>query len=65
MWQGQVVDASKPLPFEPNTFDAVFCNDSMCHIPGPAPLAPPPSPHPLSPHVALVSRTHQPCRRCC
>jgi len=30
----QVIDASKPLPFEPSTFDAVFCNDSMCHIPG-------------------------------
>jgi hypothetical protein len=30
----QVIDASKPLPFEPGTFDAVFCNDSMCHIPG-------------------------------
>jgi len=30
----QVIDASKPLPFDANTFDAVFCNDSMCHIPG-------------------------------
>jgi len=30
----QVIDASKPLPFEPGSFDAVFCNDSMCHIPG-------------------------------
>lgn len=30
----QVIDASKPLPFEAGTFDAVFCNDSMCHIPG-------------------------------
>jgi|UniRef100_A0A7S4GI67 ubiquinone/menaquinone biosynthesis C-methylase UbiE len=28
-----VLDASKPLPFEPDAFDAVFCNDTMCHIP--------------------------------
>ena len=30
----KVIDASKPLPYAENTFDAVFCNDSMCHIPG-------------------------------
>jgi len=30
----QVIDASKPLPFDADSFDAVFCNDSMCHIPG-------------------------------
>lgn len=30
----RVIDASKPLPFEDNTFDAVFSNDVMCHIPG-------------------------------
>eukprot|EP00927_Polykrikos_kofoidii_P080615 TRINITY_DN77513_c0_g1_i1.p1 TRINITY_DN77513_c0_g1~~TRINITY_DN77513_c0_g1_i1.p1 ORF type:complete len:311 (+),score=65.91 TRINITY_DN77513_c0_g1_i1:132-1064(+) len=29
----QVLDATKPLPFEDGTFDAVFCNDVMCHIP--------------------------------
>eukprot|EP00929_Paragymnodinium_shiwhaense_P014797 TRINITY_DN12275_c0_g1_i1.p1 TRINITY_DN12275_c0_g1~~TRINITY_DN12275_c0_g1_i1.p1 ORF type:complete len:320 (-),score=103.53 TRINITY_DN12275_c0_g1_i1:475-1434(-) len=29
----RVVDASKPLPFENGTFDAVFSNDVMCHIP--------------------------------
>ena len=27
-----VVDASKPLPFPPATFDAVLSNDAMCHI---------------------------------
>jgi len=28
----RVVDASKPLPFPPATFDAVLSNDAMCHI---------------------------------
>lgn len=28
----QQVDASKPLPFESATFDAVVSNDAMCHI---------------------------------
>jgi SAM-dependent methyltransferase len=27
-------DASKNLPFEGNTFDAVFSNDVLCHLPG-------------------------------
>jgi len=27
-------DASKNLPFDDNTFDAVFSNDVMCHLPG-------------------------------
>jgi SAM-dependent methyltransferase len=27
-----VVDASRPLPFPPGTFDAVLSNDAMCHI---------------------------------
>lgn len=27
-------DASKPLPFPDGSFDAVFSNDAMCHIPG-------------------------------
>jgi SAM-dependent methyltransferase len=27
------VDASRPLPFEPGTFDAVLSNDAICHIP--------------------------------
>jgi ubiquinone/menaquinone biosynthesis C-methylase UbiE len=27
-------DASKPLPFADRGFDAVFSNDSLCHIPG-------------------------------
>ena len=26
------VDASRPLPFPPQTFDAVLSNDAMCHI---------------------------------
>lgn len=30
----QHCDASKPLPFEDRGFDAVFSNDSLCHIPG-------------------------------
>ena len=30
----KVIDASKPLPYAEGSFDAVFCNDSMCHIPG-------------------------------
>ena len=28
----QVTDASKPLPFPPEAFDAVLSNDAMCHI---------------------------------
>jgi SAM-dependent methyltransferase len=28
----QVADASKPLPFQSATFDAVLSNDAMCHI---------------------------------
>jgi SAM-dependent methyltransferase len=27
-------DASKNLPFDDNTFDAVFANDVLCHLPG-------------------------------
>ena len=27
-------DASNPLPFEDRSFDAVFSNDALCHIPG-------------------------------
>ncbi|MGC1360514.1 MAG: methyltransferase domain-containing protein [Silvibacterium sp.] len=27
-------DASKKLPFDDNTFDAVFANDVLCHLPG-------------------------------
>ncbi len=26
------IDASEPLPFEPDTFDAIISNDAMCHI---------------------------------
>src|SRR5262245_51572913 len=29
----RAVDAGKPLPFSPGTFDAVLSNDAMCHIP--------------------------------
>jgi len=29
----QVVDGSKPLPFDAGSFAVVFCNDSVCHIP--------------------------------
>ena len=28
----QAVDAGKPLPFQPATFDAILSNDAMCHI---------------------------------
>jgi ubiquinone/menaquinone biosynthesis C-methylase UbiE len=35
-----VCDVSKPLPFADKTFDAIFSNDVLCHIPGrPALLA--------------------------
>jgi SAM-dependent methyltransferase len=38
--QFQVCDVSKPLPFADETFDAIFSNDVLCHIPGrPALLA--------------------------
>ena len=30
--QFRVVDASQPLPFDANRFDAVLSNDAMCHI---------------------------------
>jgi SAM-dependent methyltransferase len=29
----KLIDASKPLPFERGSFDVVFSNDVMCHIP--------------------------------
>ena len=29
----RLADASRPLAFEPQTFDAVFSNDAMCHLP--------------------------------
>ncbi|MBA3947930.1 MAG: methyltransferase domain-containing protein [Herpetosiphonaceae bacterium] len=29
----QIADASQPLAFEQDTFDAIISNDSMCHIP--------------------------------
>jgi SAM-dependent methyltransferase len=36
----EVCDVSKPLPFADQTFDAIFSNDVLCHIPGrPALLA--------------------------
>lgn len=28
-----LADASRPLPFTANEFDALICNDSICHIP--------------------------------
>ncbi|HET8622590.1 MAG TPA: class I SAM-dependent methyltransferase [Gemmatimonadales bacterium] len=28
----EVVDANQPLPFPPNSFDAVVSNDAMCHL---------------------------------
>jgi SAM-dependent methyltransferase len=30
----ELCDASKELPFEAKTFDAVFSNDVLCHLPG-------------------------------
>jgi SAM-dependent methyltransferase len=30
----QAADASRPLPFEPASFDAALSNDAMCHLPG-------------------------------
>jgi SAM-dependent methyltransferase len=30
----RVVDAGQPLPFSAGSFDAVFCNDSINHLPG-------------------------------
>lgn len=30
----QVADAGKPLPFQDQSFDALFCNDSINHFPG-------------------------------
>ena len=32
--QFQECDVSKNLPFDDNTFDAVFSNDVLCHVPG-------------------------------
>merc|ERR1719487_631361 len=29
----KVVDVNQGLPFPEETFDVVFCNDTMCHIP--------------------------------
>lgn len=34
----QQCDASQPLPFPDNAFDAAFSNDALCHIPGRAGL---------------------------
>lgn len=30
----RLADASQPLPFEPETFDAIISNDAMCHVAG-------------------------------
>jgi len=30
----QLVDAGRPLPFPDESFDAIFCNDSLNHLPG-------------------------------
>jgi SAM-dependent methyltransferase len=30
----QLVDAGRPLPFPDESFDAIFCNDSVNHLPG-------------------------------
>jgi SAM-dependent methyltransferase len=30
----RMVDAAQPLPFPDHSFDAIFCNDSINHIPG-------------------------------
>jgi cyclopropane fatty-acyl-phospholipid synthase-like methyltransferase len=35
-----VCDVSKPLPFADETFDAIFSNDVLCHIPGRPALLP-------------------------
>jgi SAM-dependent methyltransferase len=32
--QFKVCDVSQPLPFESESFDAVFSNDVLCHVPG-------------------------------
>ena len=29
----QLADASRPLPFAANTFDAILSNDALCHVP--------------------------------
>jgi len=29
----QLADASRPLPFATNTFDAILSNDALCHVP--------------------------------
>jgi len=29
----RLIDAGKPLPFDTNSFDVVFSNDVMCHVP--------------------------------
>ena len=34
MAQFEQCDASKKLPFDDKTFDAVFSNDVLCHLPG-------------------------------
>ena len=34
--QFQECDASQPLPIADESFDAVFSNDVLCHVPGPS-----------------------------